>query len=80
MGHSDMVDIITQQPDIDHNVKTEESYVIELGRRIEYDYDKFGDSPACMDKSGLDIISKTATVQGKGVTETEKWDLYWRPM
>ena len=24
--------------------------VIELGRRIEYDFDKFGDSPACMDQ------------------------------
>ena len=43
--------------------------VIELGRRIEYDYDKFGDSPTCLDQGQRDNINKIATVQGYGVTE-----------
>jgi len=43
--------------------------VLELGRRIEYDFDKYGDSPSCMDQ-GIDITDKIATVQGYGTTET----------
>jgi len=43
--------------------------VLELGRRIEYNFDKFGDSPSCLDQ-GLDKPDKIATVQGYGTTET----------
>jgi hypothetical protein len=43
--------------------------VLELGRRIEYNFDKFGDSPSCLDQ-GIDITDKIATVQGYGTTET----------
>ena len=43
--------------------------VLELGRRIEYDFDKFGDSPSCLDQ-GIVKIDKIATVQGYGTTET----------
>ena len=38
--------------------------VIELGRRIEYNYEKFGDSPTCMARpEQTDIEGKLATVQ-----------------
>ena len=42
--------------------------VIELGRRVEFDYDKFGDSPTCLDQ-GQDNVGRKATVKGYGVTE-----------
>jgi len=42
--------------------------VLELGRRVEYDYEKFGDTPSCLDK-GINKIGKIATVQGYGLTE-----------
>ena len=45
--------------------------VVELGRRIEYDYDKLGDSPTCLDK-GQDNTNKLATVTGYGVNEDVK--------
>ena len=49
--------------------------VLELGRRIVYDFDKFGDSPSCMDQ-GIEKTDKIATVQGYGLTETgEKGEL-----
>ena len=38
------------------------------GRRILYDYDKFGDSPACI-SNGQNIDGKQATSQGYGFTE-----------
>jgi len=38
------------------------------GRRIIYDYDRFGDSPSCIG-SGKEIVGKTATSQGYGFTE-----------
>ena len=44
--------------------------VLELGRRIEYNFTKFGDSPICLPEKGLKVINKIATVQGYGVTET----------
>ena len=37
--------------------------IVELGRRIEYNYDKFGDSPDCMDQQKYDNVDKLATVQ-----------------
>jgi len=43
--------------------------VIELGRRVEYNFDKFGDAPSCLDQN-LDKIGRLATVQGYGLTET----------
>ena len=43
--------------------------VVELGRRIEYDFDKFGDSPTCLDKPDQNHEGEIATVQGYGVTE-----------
>ena len=39
-----------------------------LGRRVIYDFDKFGDSPACI-SSGAPIEGKTGTSQGLGYTE-----------
>ena len=42
--------------------------VLELGRRIEYDFARFGDSPTCIDQ-GLEKVGKLATVQGYGSTE-----------
>ena len=45
--------------------------VLELGRRVEYNYEKFGDTPSCIDKGKIaSKIGKIATVQGYGLTET----------
>ena len=41
--------------------------VVELGRRIDYDFDKFGDSPICLDKPDQNHEGEIATVQGYGV-------------
>ena len=43
--------------------------VVELGRRIEYNYDKYGDTPTCLDQGKYDIVGNIATVQGYGETE-----------
>jgi len=43
--------------------------VVELGRRIVYDYDKFGDSPFCLDQGEKTFYEEIATVQGYGLTE-----------
>ena len=49
--------------------------ILELGRRVEYNYEKFGDTPTCIDQ-GLEKVGKIATVQGFGLTETgSKGDL-----
>ena len=44
------------------------------GRRIIYDYDMFGDSPACI-SSGKPIEGKAAISQGYGYTEHGKAEL-----
>ena len=36
--------------------------LIELGRRVEFKLDEFGDTPTCLDK-GLDLPGKLVTVQ-----------------
>lgn len=38
-------------------------------RKIEYDFDRFGDSPTCLGQS-LDIAGQDAIGQGFGITET----------
>jgi len=43
--------------------------VVELGRRVEYDFKKFGDSPTCLDQGDRDINGELSTVQGYGLTE-----------
>jgi len=43
--------------------------VLELGRRIEYNFKRFGDTPICIDQ-GLKKEGKIATVQGFGQTES----------
>ena len=43
--------------------------IVELGRRIEYDFGTYGDTPTCIDKPGQDNVNKLATVQGYGITE-----------
>merc|ERR1739838_737577 len=42
--------------------------LLELGRRVEYDYDVYGDTPSCLDR-GINVIGKTGTIQGYGLTE-----------
>ena len=44
--------------------------VIELGRRVVYDFEKYGDSPICLDNGKHEVIGDIATIQGYGVTET----------
>ena len=55
-------------PDYHNPISYNDVAVLELGRRIEYDFDKFGDTPVCIDK-GLEKESKIATLQGYGETE-----------
>jgi len=42
--------------------------VLELGRRIEYNWDVFGDTPSCIDR-GIEKIGKISTIQGFGLDE-----------
>jgi len=42
--------------------------LLELGRRVEYNFDLYGDSPSCMDK-GMEIEGKLGNIQGYGLTE-----------
>ena len=44
------------------------------GRRIEYDYDIYGDSPSCLGSNNNIIDGKTAFVQGYGYTEEGKFN------
>lgn len=37
--------------------------VLELGRRVEYDFAVFGDSPSCLDQ-GIDVEGSLASIQG----------------
>lgn len=45
--------------------------IIELGRRIEYDYNKFGDTPTCVDQDQKPDVytGAIANIQGYGKTE-----------
>ena len=38
--------------------------LLELGRRVVYDYDNFGDTPACLDHD-LDLDKKLVVIQVK---------------
>jgi hypothetical protein len=40
------------------------------GRRIIYDYDRFGDSPSCLGKKDANLEGIVAVSQGYGLTET----------
>jgi serine protease 27 len=42
--------------------------LLELGRRLEYDHDRFGDSPSCLDHN-TNLEGRVGTVQGYGETE-----------
>ena len=70
-NHTEFVEIkrVYRHPNYKYPIFYDDVAVLELGRRIEYDFDKFGDSPSCMDQ-GSDITDKVATVQGYGFTET----------
>eukprot|EP00092_Neocalanus_flemingeri_P037709 GFUD01041055.1.p1 GENE.GFUD01041055.1~~GFUD01041055.1.p1 ORF type:complete len:698 (+),score=145.05 GFUD01041055.1:85-2178(+) len=43
--------------------------LLELGRRVEYNYEVYGDTPSCLDQ-GMEKEGKLATIQGYGLTET----------
>jgi len=43
--------------------------LVQLGRRIPYNFTKFGDTPTCMDQGKYSSPGKLATVQGFGKTE-----------
>merc|ERR1712110_1096277 len=43
--------------------------VVELGRRIVYNYDKYGDTPFCLDQGEKSFYEEIATVQGYGLNE-----------
>ena len=37
--------------------------VIELGRRVEFDFTKYGHTPTCLDRGDQELVGKIATVQ-----------------
>ena len=37
--------------------------VLELGRRVYFDFDKYGHTPNCLDRGDQELAGKTATVQ-----------------
>ena len=41
--------------------------LLELGRRVVYDYNLYGDSPSCIDK-GMELEGKLGNIQGSGLT------------
>ena len=42
------------------------------GRRIIYDFDKFGDSPTCLGQVGEKLDGKEALLEGYGLNENGK--------
>ena len=42
--------------------------IAELGRRIEYNYDRYGDTPTCLDQGKYDNIGKTSKFTVRGFT------------
>jgi len=60
---------VYKHPQYNHPQLYNDVALLELGRRIEFDFDKFGDTPTCLD-DGLDKEAiGLATVQGYGLTE-----------
>ena len=45
--------------------------VLELGRRVVFDFDKYGHTPTCLNQEDNDIIGKIATVQVTQIKITE---------
>ena len=43
--------------------------LLELGRRLEYDHERFGDSPTCIDQNVEDMSGRMGKVQGYGEQE-----------
>ena len=46
--------------------------LLTIGRRIEFDYEKFGHSPSCLGSNTNIVNGKTAVVQGYGRAEDGK--------
>eukprot|EP00092_Neocalanus_flemingeri_P019183 GFUD01020782.1.p1 GENE.GFUD01020782.1~~GFUD01020782.1.p1 ORF type:complete len:726 (+),score=150.54 GFUD01020782.1:33-2210(+) len=69
--HIEIVEIkkVYKHPQYKYPTLYDDIAVLELGRRVEYNYDLYGDTPSCIDQ-GQDNIDKIATVQGYGLTET----------
>jgi len=62
---------VYQHPNYQYPKLYDDIAVVELGRIIPYDYEKYGDSPTCLDKNTNNdgYSGVTATVQGYGETE-----------
>jgi len=71
--HREVIEIkrVYQHPKYHFPELYDDIAVMELGRRIVYDYEKYGDSPTCLDQNlEKDVYEgATATVQGYGKTE-----------
>ena len=37
--------------------------VVELGRRVPFDFDKYGHTPSCLDRGDQELTGKPAVVQ-----------------
>jgi len=70
--HEETVEVRRLWRDSRYDPNGKEKYydiaVLELERRIIYDYETFGDSPACLGEE-KDLDGKVALVQGFGITE-----------
>jgi len=69
-NHTEVIEIkrVFKHPQYKYPNLYDDIAVLELGRRVEYNYDLFGDTPSCIDQ-GQDNEDRTATVQGYGLTE-----------
>jgi len=59
---------VYNHPKYNHPSLYDDIAVIELGRRISYDVDKYGDTPVCIDQGRSEFFGSLATVQGYGCT------------
>ena len=69
--HVEIVEVkrVYTHPGYRYNVAYDDVAVLELGRRVEYGFEKFGDTPTCMDQGLFEKEGRLATVQGFGLTE-----------
>ena len=69
--HVDIVEVkrVYKHPGYRYPVLYDDVAVLELGRRVEYGFDKFGDTPTCMDRGMFEKEGRLATLQGFGTTE-----------
>jgi len=60
---------VYQHPEYRAPILYNDIAVVELSRRVTYDYDQYGDSPTCLDRGDLQLEGRNVTSIGYGLTE-----------